>query len=173
MKKHLFFFAYLIFALAGCNNDDDSGPIPQATQTGAGTFGCTVNGKNFVDNSGSYNCYYQYVDGGYYFGIGAQDENRDPRGITLYTIKKKISEGEVLPLKNFADGNASGGGFFYVNNGQNSLTDGDTYAGELTITRFDPVTRVVSGTFWFDVKHPGNGKRIEIREGRFDTLFGM
>ena len=64
MKKHLLFLLALFFALAGCT-DDDSGPLPQATQTGAGTFGCTVNGKNFVDNSGHFNCYYQYVDGGY------------------------------------------------------------------------------------------------------------
>jgi len=172
MKKHLFFLLALFFALAACT-DDDSGPLPPATQSGAGTFACTVNGKNFVDNSGHFNCYYQYVDGGYWFGIGGQDENRDPRGIILLTKNKTLSEGEVLPLKSYEDGNATGVGFFYVGNGESSLTDGDIYTGELTITRFDPVTRVVSGTFWFDLKHPINGERIEIREGRFDTLFGM
>ena len=173
MKKHFFFLLALFFALAGCT-DDDSGPLPPATQSGAGTFGCTVNGKNFVDNSGHFNCYYQYVDGGYHFGISGNDESTDPVSVNLFTTKKTLSEGEVLLLKSIADGNASGGGFFYVgNSGDGARTDDDAYTGELTITRFDPVTRVVSGTFWFDLKHPGNGRRIEIREGRFDTLFGM
>jgi hypothetical protein len=172
MKKYHLFLLTLFFALAGCT-DDDSGPLPPETQTGAGTFGCTVNGKNFVDNSGNFNCYYQYTEGGYWFGIGGQDDNSDPQGISLLTKNKTLSEGEVLPLKSYADGNATGVGFFYVGNGEHSLTDGDTYTGELTITRFDPVTRVVSGTFWFDLKHPTNGRRIEIREGRFDTLYGM
>uniref|UniRef100_UPI003899E6B3 DUF6252 family protein n=1 Tax=Tenacibaculum tangerinum TaxID=3038772 RepID=UPI003899E6B3 len=45
------------------------------------------------------------------------------------------------------------------------------YTGELTITRFDLTNKIVSGTFWFDIKHPTTGATVEIREGRFDTLF--
>jgi len=47
------------------------------------------------------------------------------------------------------------------------------YTGELTITKLDFEKNVVSGTFWFDLQHPVTGERIEIREGRFDTLFTM
>jgi len=45
--------------------------------------------------------------------------------------------------------------------------------GKLTITKLDFEKRIVSGIFWFDLQHPITGERIEIREGRFDTLFTM
>jgi hypothetical protein len=69
MKKKLYILLLLFCAMAGlvcvsCDNDDDSGCVsvdclPEATQTGAGTFGCLVNGEPFVDNSGNFNCFYQ------------------------------------------------------------------------------------------------------------------
>jgi hypothetical protein len=40
-------------------------------------------------------------------------------------------------------------------------------ADELTITRFDPNRRIVSGRFWFDAT-TGSGEKVEVREGRFD-----
>ncbi|MGV7108177.1 DUF6252 family protein, partial [Flavobacterium sp. U410] len=43
--------------------------------------------------------------------------------------------------------------------------------GELTITKLDFTNHIVSGTFWFNITNPYTGERIEIREGRFDTLF--
>lgn len=49
-------------------------------------------------------------------------------------------------------------------------TDG-TYTGELTITKLDYTNNIVSGTFWFDLKHPATGETVKIREGRFDTHF--
>ena len=84
MKKKLYILLFLFSAVAGvgglflsCDSDDDSGCVgidclPEATQSGAGTFGCLVNGEPFVDNSGSFNCFYQLVDGEYFFSISAQ-----------------------------------------------------------------------------------------------------
>jgi hypothetical protein len=55
MKK-IFLLLITSFALWSCDKDDKpSNPIdqlPPATQTGAGTFGCLVNGVPYVDNSG-------------------------------------------------------------------------------------------------------------------------
>jgi len=64
--------------------------LPEATQTGAGTFGCLVNGEPFVDNSGNFNCFYQLVDGEYYFGIRARDEVLSLRQINIGSLKKKL-----------------------------------------------------------------------------------
>lgn len=73
MKVAILFFAIIL--LSGCNKDDDTPQtLPEATQTGRGIFACYVNGKPFIDNSGSpnsisFNCFYQLVNEEYYFGI--------------------------------------------------------------------------------------------------------
>jgi hypothetical protein len=77
MKTTMLFCIMTLFA--ACDKDDDKCQgidcLPPATQTGAGTFGCLVNGEPFVDNSGFFNCFYQLVDGEYYFGIRGRRES--------------------------------------------------------------------------------------------------
>ena len=43
--------------------------------------------------------------------------------------------------------------------------------GELIITRFDTVARVVSGTFDFTAAQPGSLEQIRVTEGRFDVRY--
>jgi hypothetical protein len=57
-----------------------------------------------------------------------------------------------------------------INTLEFSFTDKE-YTGELIITKLDFINNIVSGTFWFDLENPFTGERVEIREGRFDTLF--
>ncbi|WP_397337511.1 DUF6252 family protein [Paenimyroides tangerinum] len=52
-------------------------------------------------------------------------------------------------------------------------TDNINYKGEFTITKLDLQKQIISGTFWFDVKDPKTGEKIEVREGRFDTHFSQ
>jgi hypothetical protein len=166
--------------LGSCKKDDDhKDPIdqlPPATQTGAGTFAALVDGKPFIADNPWFNCFYQYVDGEYYFGIqGRNNSNKytsQPSSIALGTIKLKIQEGKIFELFEISENNASGGvGFtFSINDSQSSSTNSE-YTGELNITKLDFQNYIVSGTFWFDIQHPLTGKRIKIREGRFDTLF--
>lgn len=182
MKKLL--LIALTLSLYACNSDDDKpqnpvDQLPKATQTGEGTFACLVDGKPFIDKSGGwFNCFYQYVDDGWHFGIQGKDESYKytllPRSIALGTTKKKISEGGVLQLIEISEGNASGGGgfTFSINDSQSSSTNQE-YTGELTITKLDFESYIVSGTFWFDIKHPVTGDTIKIREGIFDTFFIM
>jgi len=135
-----------------------------------------VNGRAFVDKSGGwFNCYYQLVDGGYYFGIGGNVKrtmNNGLRSVGIGTNNKTILEEETMLLvKGEEEGNAFWGGFsFSITENYYSSTDSE-YMGELTITKLDFEKNIVSGTFWFDLQHPVTGERIEIREGRFDTLF--
>jgi len=176
MKKLLLLLT-IILTISSCNKDDDNNTetLPPATQIGAGTFACKVNGQSFIDTSGGYfNSFYQFIDGEFYFGIGGNDEDyintSSPWSISLGTIKRTISEGEVLNLIEISDGNASGGtGFtFSITDNQSSNTNSQ-YTGELSITKLDFTNNIVSGTFWFDVEHPVTGETVEIREGRFDT----
>jgi hypothetical protein len=173
MKKIHLLLLIIIVAFIGCSDDDNPTKLPPATQTGAGTFACMVNGKAFVDTSGGYfNCFYQLVDGEYYFGIQGKDNTRTPESITIGSTKKTISQNEHLILTNDADGNMWGGARFKlnINSSQFSSTD-EIHKGELVITKLDFDNHIVSGTFWMDLINPYTGELVEIRDGRFDTLF--
>lgn len=176
MKKIVYFLA-LTLLLAGCNKNDDDGSnnaLPPATQTGANIFACKVDGKSFIHKGALINCFYQYVDGEYYFGIQGDNKNNNPPTIYLGTESRTISENEILTLDSRIDGSAWGGGLFKTSDvdGEFTFTNPE-YTGELHITKFDPENQIVSGTFWFDVQHPVTGERVEIRDGRFDAVYGM
>jgi hypothetical protein len=112
------------------------------------------------------------VDGEYYFGIGGNDNGSMPQNIYLQTDKKQIFQGQTYPLISLQDGNAyAGGGFsFSPTDNYQSYTDSN-YTGELTITNLDFENHILSGTFSFDIEHPVTGETIQVRDGRFDTLF--
>ncbi|MGV7106899.1 hypothetical protein ACUSJC_10190, partial [Flavobacterium sp. U410] len=105
-------------------------------------------------------------------GIQANDNNREPFSLNIGTLKKEIFENTTYYLTEYQEYNIFGGGYFKepFPSGSGSNTDSQ-YTGELSITKLDFTNHIVSGTFWFDVQHPVTGERIEIREGRFDTLF--
>ena len=179
MKKTLLVLILTLpfWGLGGCNKDDDkpADPVnllPPITQTGAGTFGALVDGKPFIGKNPYFNCYYQFVDGGYYFGLGGEDERSLPQYIYILSENIQLKQGETYELLDVEKGNAYGGGgfiFSYTSSSQ-SYTN-KTFTGELTITKLDFTNNIVSGTFWFDLKHPVTGERVKIREGRFDTRF--
>lgn len=177
MKNLHFLLFTALVVLSSCQKDDDPvasiDQLPPATQTGAGTFGCLVNGKPFIDNSGSFNCFYQFVDGGYYFHVAGNDEIEFLKEITLATNKKEIADDETYTLLTNELGNVFGAGYF--NNDPTSSGEGVTtdqeYSGTLTISNLDFENHIVSGTFSFDLVDPYTQKIIEIRQGRFDTFF--
>lgn len=137
--------------LSSRNKDDDNNTqaLPRAIQTGAGTFACTVNGQNFINTSGgSFNCFYQFMDDEYYFGITTKDSNVEPFSVNLNTSKRGVFEVEVLSLTFYEKENAFGGVFFSdpFPTGTGSNTAGDNL-GELTITKLDFTGNIISDAF--------------------------
>ena len=165
---------YILFAIliVSCNNDDDNNEtLPAATQTGNGTFACYVNGKAFIDTSGGYfNCYYQFVDGEYYFSIAGEDSNHNIFDqIILASNASSIEEDVVYTLTcNLTD--SYYGEVAFTGQLLGTTTCNSNY-GTMTITKLDFTNNIVSGTFEFDIIHPNSGEIIQIRNGRFDTLF--
>jgi len=150
--------------------------LPAATQTGAGTFGCLVNGQAFVPGgslfSGSHEqCNYIYTNGGYYFTILTtnQDYNNDVKQVVVETDSLAISEGEILPLKLFSAGNADASYSIIANNINRYETNNST-AGQLIITKFDQSNQIVSGTFYFNSIGVA-GDTVKVTDGRFDMLY--
>lgn len=181
MKNLLLLFTAL-FILASCDKDKDddrtTNPIdklPPATQTGANTFGCLLDGEAFKPGitSNSYQCFYQYVNGGYYFNVNANYQEKGVlKSIGIATQKKIISQEEILNLFERKDGNAYA--LYFTGNSNTGaeelLYTSQMNTGELKITKLDFKNNIVSGTFWFDVKDD-KGVVHQIREGRFDMRF--
>jgi hypothetical protein len=171
MKKVFLLFA-IVLTLCGCNNDDNNNEtLPPATQTGAGTFACFVNGKPFIDKSGGYfNCFYQFVDGEYYFSIGGEDEDHDRFSLIKLASNSIKIESNVQYNLLCNESQNYYGEVLFANQLLGATTCNSTF-GTMTITKLDFNNNIVSGTFEFDIIHPITGETIQIRDGRFDTLF--
>ena len=185
MKK-LVYFLLCIFFFTACDKDDDQGSqdpieqLPKATQTGANTVGCLVNGEAFLPKggglAGNKNCFYQYVDGGYHFKMGFSDFSGDTSySVVVGTQNASIEEGETYLLNSqpFFTNNIDGRGGGHSISGPSGFekyTTTSEVTGEMRITKLDFENHIVSGTFWFDAVNE-DGEVVEIREGRFDMNF--
>lgn len=149
---------------------DPEGQLPTATQTGAGTFGCLLDGEVFLPGNipNKLDCVYQYVNGGYYFSLqgSKRDSNNNIIRISLNTKRMQIQQYETYNLLENIDENAYGSYYYNLNFSYTS----QIHTGELKITKLDYDNHIVSGTFWFDVID-SNGVVHEIRQGRFDVRF--
>ena len=167
----------LIVCLNSCNNDDDNTneTLPPATQTGANTAGCLINGEVLIPKGGSniFQCFYQFVDGEYYFSISFYDTTGEfSRYCNVFSRRAEIQEGQTYIL-NVGDEEDFAGYGGEHNIGVTEPFSYDTNAlttGELTITKLDFNDNIVSGTFWFDAVN-NTGEIKQIREGRFDAQF--
>jgi len=114
--KNLFLILLTALSLSCCDKDDNNNKIPldqlpPATQTGANTFGCLLDGEIFKPGiyHNSYNCFYQYVNGYYYFNVSANNtSNNILKDIMVGTEKLAIAEGQTLNLYERVNGNAFG-----------------------------------------------------------------
>ena len=171
MKKVFFLFTFIL--IMGCDKEDIGfESLPPATQTGARTLGCLVDGKAFIHKGNVMNCYYQIIDGEHFFGIQGRNNDENPISITLGTYNKAIVEGETYQLLESVPDNAWGGSLFETTQTSGEVANTNSeFSGELTITKLDFINNIVSGTFWFDLAHPLTGETVEITQGRFDSIF--
>lgn len=187
MKKLLLLFTVFTVFVA-CNKDDDPTPeptiieidkLPAATQTGANTVGCLLNGKAFLPsgtrpgggNPNPYCAYYhdQFVLN---FSIIRNENNTSLEGteqIMLYSVDTLLEEDSTYDIANFNE-NQYGAYVVYSLQDPNNFESTSEKVGKLHITRLDKTNNILSGTFWFDAVNE-QGKKVEIREGRFDMVF--
>lgn len=177
MKK-LILLLLTTFTLSCCNDDDkpktELEKLPPATQTGAQTFGCLIDGKAFVPpkfGSNAPNAFYQFVDGAYTLGINASTGGGfELKSINIGCLDMPLITLDSYNLREFISGNYFGeyreaAGFKF---------DGSSFSqnpGSLIITRFDSENFIISGTFSFKAKDLNTGAIVEITEGRFDMNY--
>lgn len=173
MKK-IFFLIVTLCILSSCSKDDNKPKtelekLPAATQSGANTVGCLLDGKAFLPGNytNAKHCFYQIVDSEYYFHVSLNNTIGDDFfGIALNTNEVKIFENQTFDLFENESGNTFGSYTF----GTLISETNQTNTGKLTITKLDEINHTVSGTFWFDVLDT-YGVVHQIREGRFDMQY--
>ena len=152
--------------------------LPPATQTGANTFGCLVNGQAFVPggsvfNGAPFQCNYIYTGGGYYLTVAADNKGGDGTitDIVLGTDSLAVSQGQTLLFKRSASGNAQASyNLVYAHGGLTSYITKNPASGQLIISRFDPDKQIVSGTFYFNAVN-ATGNTVNVTDGRFDMPY--
>ena len=119
--KNLLILILLTTSLSCCSNDDSGASLPPETQTGANTVGCLVNGKVFLPYqeglSPSVNCFYQFIDGEFYFTMDFADlREGGVESVIVQTKRINLEVGQTYLLdKNYMDnGDYSGGGGILV-----------------------------------------------------------
>ena len=180
MKRTFFLLLLASLFLIKCNNDDngDDGPtdplneLPAATQTGAQTLGCLINGEPFIPSNfgnSAPNAFYQFVDGAYTLSISASSGGGDSlTSIRIQSIDNPIliESGNAYPLLNCDIPNYCGEYFSFAD--ELIANSNSNFPGELIITRFDE--SIISGTFGFTVLD-NDGNEITITDGRFDLNY--
>lgn len=173
--KNLILLLLTTFTLCCCDNNNDKPKtelekLPPATQTGANTVGCLLDGKAFLPGNqpNSTNCFFQFVDGEYYFvmAFDNRDVNSNLIGLGVGTQKLQIQQGGTYSLIELSENNAYGG---YTYGTFENFTD-NINTGELKITKLDEVNGIVSGSFWYNVLDTQNVVH-HITEGRFDMQY--
>ncbi|MEZ4827243.1 MAG: hypothetical protein R3C61_13345 [Bacteroidia bacterium] len=171
--KVMYFFLPFLF-LTGCERETPQPPdpldlLPLATQTGENTLGFLLDGEPWTPNR-IFQGQYRKSDSAFLVAcenVEFDDEGENAgQGFSIFTHKLakagsyKLS---VLP--------SSRGSFTRLSDGCRYITF-DNKPGNLSIDRFDTISRVISGSFTFMAISEDNCKdTLSITHGRFDVSF--
>ena len=167
--------AVMLFLLMSCEKQDMN-VLPKETQSGKNTFGCMINNR-------------LYIGGGYYSYIGysplSAGYNRSDKTLIIFAISKIYSDkanGSIgLTIANPVEGSSQ-----KISHATYIVDSPDCYqylvlnGGEVYLTKFDTINKIVSGRFSFKGKCAGyaddfkvNGDSVQITQGRFDVLLDI
>jgi Family of unknown function (DUF6252) len=171
---HVLAFLCLTFSLFTCKQTD---VLPQATQEGKNTFGCLIDGKAYVPDGGGSFSGIKPVNGGLSgipsvpnkTGIYIRAYSRDGKELVIFINDNKVAN--YVLNTNTQTRPASLNSKDYASY---TSTEGDEYVtsskftGQITVTKADTVTGIVSGSFDFTAATK-TGQTVSITNGRFDV----
>jgi len=168
------FLGSLLLAASHCKKNKDQ--LPSATQSGANTFGCLIDGKAWIPTGHGAGSGIEPTSGGFF---GTPDGKRNiyikaysPSDDIHIFLKQVYTVGTYYLNKNnigrpdFLIYPESYGGYFR-DDGSYFVTD-SLNTGVVRITYADTTSGIVSGTFQFTAKNPQTGPLKKITDGRFD-----
>lgn len=162
-----------LLLLPGCQKTGPApvDPLPSATQTGANTFGCLLNGQPWTPRGSNGTDNYKVIyDAGYAGGSLDIRAYRYPPGQTdnqyIGMGGAPIAKPGIYSLDGTTAGvyyssGIKGPCFEYYN------APGLVMKGQLTVTRLDLRAGIVAGTFAFTLSQPGCDT-VKVTQGRFD-----
>ena len=179
MNKLLLLVTLMISGCPSCKKEvTDANGLPPATQTGANTFSCLINGKVYIPgNTSLFNAPIQsdyiHFGGGYHFRlVGTYGHSTSITSIGIFTESLNLVEGESIKLSSDSS-NTSGIAYAHRTIGLIVYhTQLPRYSGSLLITHLDTINQIVSGTFWFNViTFDSSNDTITVTNGRFDVHY--
>lgn len=174
--KNLFFLSLVFMLLFSCKDRDeqDTNVLPEATQTGVNTGGALVNGEVWVakkaypdlNNGGVNATMYTFSNGEYklQISLGKFDNYTGEKILINITSLSDIENGNYMLNDSYQNRGA------YSHPAEETYFTDSSNTGVLTITKFDKVNKIVSGTFSFKAKN-SDGEVVTITDGRFDKQF--
>ncbi len=173
LKLPLILFA-CISIFATCKKEQEN-TLPPATQVGANTFGCKINGKVFIpkgsSGTGTPNPHVQYdfdLNGQPYLSIDASDYNTSSGG-GVFLVYRELSSVGFYPIVNLLKFSL-GWPAVLGNCGGQTLDTMSIFAGGGIITKLDIPNHIISGTFDFKYKTL-QCDTVNVTDGRFDIKF--
>ncbi|GAA4344683.1 hypothetical protein [Flaviaesturariibacter amylovorans] len=175
--KHLFVLAATVLALAGCSKKIEELPAP--TQTGANTFGASIDGSLWAPQGfgivptaplieasfGGNNSYY----------INARNFSRSPTETEFEIYIENVTRAGTYYFNKTTQirPSQSNSYAYYVERRSTPkhqwITDA-THTGSVTITKLDIPNRIIAGTFEFTARDmTGGAAPIRVTDGRFDV----
>jgi hypothetical protein len=172
MKTYPLLLAALL-GLSQCKKKDVApvDQLPPATQTGANTFGCLVNGQVWTpqgnDGANNYIVVYDRALGAS-FDLRTYRYQQEPTNNYQYIIieTSRLYAPKIYSIKDSLNTRVAirdklTGCYL------SSLDAGTYHKGTLNITRLDLQAGIISGTFEFTLAKPGCDT-VRITQGRFD-----
>ena len=177
MKKNYIIWLRLLAIncfFASCKKEKED-TLPPATQIGAGTFGCKINGRVYIpkgsSSTGAPNPKVQYdvdLNGNPYLSIETFQNPTDVNSGLIISFGYLVNTGLYSGKDSFRF--AYGSPVTNNNCGISTLDTTITVKGGGEITKLDISNRVISGTFDFKSLKPGCDT-VRITNGRFDIKF--
>jgi hypothetical protein len=166
----------LVLFLFSCKKEVTE--LPPATQTGANTFGCRIDGdiwtpqKNAVFGSAAILEARQQPDKDLF--INARNFASSPTETEFEIFIKNMNATGTYNINTTMSAPGTGASYiYYVKRNINPVNEwltSATYSGTVTITTYDTVQRFVSGTFQLQAINLYNAPQpIAVTEGRFDV----
>jgi hypothetical protein len=155
---------------AACTSTDPEPSLPPITQEGKNTFGCKINGKNWVPGGdlgwGEQGLEAYYSTKSEFLAITAKGKYNDNKT----TINFKASwNGKSSTIK---EDYVS---IFFADKGkmwQYNFIPFETKLTSVKITKLDTINKIVSGEFHFWLK-TGATDTTKVTEGRFDIKYQL
>ena len=158
--------------------------LPDATQTGANTAGCLIDGKAWIPNGSSDSSGDVILAGGYLLPLSGRPKNcveirmyRRDRSL-MYVYVKSVDKPGRYPLsfdtstdllsvstKSFAIYSIDG---FMIDDPDYNYITTSQYTGHVNFTVADTTRKLLAGTFEFDAIDTPSKRTIRVTEGRFD-----